>query len=72
MVGAHFGLQQVGLRNHAVDVDLHDFLHKVFVIQTAVVRIFIEKHPKLILLENAAKFIEAFFESIKIGVSGVS
>ena len=72
MVGAHFCLQQIGLRNHAVNVNLHDFLHKVLVIQSAVVRIFIEKHSKLILLENAAKFIETFFESIEIGVSGIS
>ena len=71
MVGAHFGLQQIWLRNHAVYIDLHYFLHEMLVIQSAIVGVFVEKHPKLIFLEDAAKFIETFFESIEISVSGI-
>ncbi len=57
MIGAHFGLQKVGFRNHSVDIDLHYFLNKCFVVQCSLICVLIEEHLHLVFFEIAAKFI---------------
>ena len=57
VIGAHFGLQEVRLTSHTVDVEVHDELRKELVVHESSDCIFLEQCPHLVLLEIATKLI---------------
>ncbi len=65
MVGAHLGLEEVGLRNHPVYVDLHNFLHEGLVVQRPSLRVLVEQHLRLVVLEVAPELVQAPLEVLK-------
>lgn len=68
MIGSHFGLKEISLLNHSIDVDVHDLLHEFFVIKSPVARVFVVDGFHLVLFEDTSKLIEASLEVLKISL----
>lgn len=72
VIRSHFGLEQIGLRDHSIDIDFHDLLHELLIIQGSVGSILIKENSHLILLKATAKLVKTLLESSKVSISCIS
>lgn len=72
MIGSHFGLEEVGLRDHSVDINLHDFFDKSLIIEASVVSILLEENSQLMLFKVATEFVKALFKCFEISIPCIS
>lgn len=72
VVRSHFGLEEIWLWDHSIDVDFHNILHKLLIVQGPIGSVLIKEDSHLILLEAAAKLVQTFLESSKFSISGIS